>query len=192
MVKKCKLCGERCRRDGTCNVQKCDGFVPGRTGNHWQSCRLWYQLGEAANGVGAFVVGGFALSLLHRPDIRTGIASGMWLKRVVFDRASRLELLAVLYPAYWRWSTSMLLASISAKMTELLRADSHHRAEIIEAAWLAMAKRMDNYQVVSSHSERTVELLPRKRKPLAPGQTDISNYHPYSNPSSRRTGLREF
>jgi len=116
----------------------------------------------------------------------------MWLKRVVFDRASRLELLAVLFPAYWRWSTSMLLAGISAKMTELLRADSHHRAKIIEAAWLAMATHMDNYQVVSSRSERTVELLPRKRKPLAPGQEDIFNYHAYSNPSSRRTGLRDF
>ena len=55
--------------------------------------------------LGAFMVGGFASTLLHRHDIRVGIASGMFLKPVVPETAVRLELLMVLYPCYWKWSS---------------------------------------------------------------------------------------
>ena len=52
-----------------------------------------------------YVVGGSALTLLRRHDIRVGIASGMFLKTFVPDRSRRIEMLMMLYPAYWRWST---------------------------------------------------------------------------------------
>ena len=62
-------------------------------------------LGGAADTVGAYVVGGSALSLLHRHDIRVAIACGMVLRTFVPDRSRCIELLAMVYPAYRRWPT---------------------------------------------------------------------------------------
>ena len=53
-------------------------------------------LGGAADRIGVYVVGGSALTLLHRHDIRVGIASGMFLKTFVLDRSKRIELLTML------------------------------------------------------------------------------------------------
>ena len=54
----------------------------------------------AADRAGVYVHGGSALTLLHRRDIRVGIASGMFLKTFVPDRSKRIEILTMLYLAY--------------------------------------------------------------------------------------------
>ena len=92
-------------------------------------------------------MGGFAISLRHRHDIRVGIASGMLLRSVVLDGAPRVPLLAAMYRADWRWSTSMLLNSICARMHEFLRAQPLARAEILREAWAAMSNGVAKYQV---------------------------------------------
>ena len=142
-------------------------------------------------------MGGFAISLRHRHDIRVGIASGMLLRSVVLDGATRVALLAALYPAYWRWSTSMLLNSICARMHELLRAQPLARAEILREAWAAMSNEMAKCQVVGVRDKCKVSLLPRTEanRPRSKNNGSVDGlfrYHPFSNPSSRRTGLAEF
>ena len=58
--------------------------------------------GDASVMMGAFVAGGFALTLLHRHDIRVGIASGMYLQHFVREAAKRIEFfLSVVYLCYW-------------------------------------------------------------------------------------------
>ena len=84
---------------------------------HWKHKRQAKALGEdVASRLGAFIVGGFASTLLHRHDIRVGIASGMFLKPIVPETAKRLELLMALYPCYWKWSTAAVLRHLTPHM----------------------------------------------------------------------------
>ena len=96
----------------------------------------WYRLNvslpAACPFIGAFAQGGYIVSLLHRHDIRVGIASGMYLKQIIPDRALRLELLTVLYLCYWRWPTSKLLARVASASGEFLRAGPKGRADMLQ------------------------------------------------------------
>ena len=92
-----------------------------------------------------YVVGGSALTLLHRHDIRVGIASGMFLKSCVLDRSRRIEMLTMLYLAYWRWSTRDLVIAMHEHREELTvpgadaaascASAANRRADIYAAAW---------------------------------------------------------
>ena len=151
--------------------------------------RLESSLGKTSVNLGSFVVGGFAFSLLHRHDIRVAIASGMHLKQHVTDAARRLEMLAILYPCYWRWSTTMLVRTMVERMGELARSDDARRADILEKALGEMENHMDDYQVVGFRQERRVDLVRRSEAKRLKG--DVFRYHPFSNPASRRTGAQE-
>ena len=146
-----------------------------------------------ASRLGAFIVGGFACTLLHRHDIRVGIASGMFLKLVVPEAAKRLELLMSLYPCYWKWSTAAVLRHLTSHMDELLDAGAKGRARILKNAWRAMERQMSSRQVVGHRALRKVELLTRaearKITSIASGRF---GYHPHMNPASRRNGAQEF
>ena len=164
-------------------------------GEHGLLARLRPVLGPAADKVGAYIVGGFALTVEHRHDIRVGVASGEYLKRRgCVSTAARLELLAVLYLCYWRWSTSSLLGHLEAEMPRFERADSAGRAEMLEGAWSAMAADMAEFQVVGDRDRHEVQLVPRVQrhavKRAASGATFA--YDPCMNPSSRRNGEQQF
>ena len=145
-----------------------------------------------ASRLGAFIVGGFASTLLHRHDIRVGIASGMFLKPVVPETAVRLELLMFLYPCYWKWSTAAVLRYLTPRMDELLSAAAKGRARIFTNAWRAMERTMCRRQVVGHRAKRTVELLTRPEARKITSTGGRFGYHPYMNPAGRRTGAREF
>ena len=194
MVFRCEVCKLRARKDGSCRNESCAEFRGTLAGRHWMTKRLQSRLGDVQDRVGAFVAGGFVLTLLHRHDIRVGIASGMFLRHFVSDTARRLELLAVLYPCYWRWSTRLVLGAMAPRMDELVLADSNRRADIVQEAWDAMVVEMIPYQVVGFRLESRVDLLLRSD---AQSLTGVKNgkecfgYHPYSNPASRRNGSQE-
>ena len=197
MVRRCAVCKQRARDDdATCKNAVCSAYRPDQRGDHWIHKRKNAFLGPAAAKAGAFVAGGFAFSLQHRHDIRTGIASGMYLKHFVCDASIRMEILAVLYLCYWRWSTRSVLRFITqppARMEELLHADSNRRADILLAAINEMEAAFGPYQVVGFREERRVDLLLRSEsKRLGGGSAGCFRYHPYSNPASRRTGAQEF
>ena len=138
--------------------------------------------------LGAFMVGGFASTLLHRHDIRVGIASGMFLKVVVPDTAKRLELLMALYPCYWKWSTAAVLRHLTLHMGEFLGAEAEGRAHILANA---MEMEMSPLQVVGHRDRRKVELLTRAQARKITGTAQGRfGYHPYMNPASRRTGAQ--
>ena len=146
-----------------------------------------------ASRLGAFIVGGFASTLLHRHDIRAGIASGMFLKLVVPETVKRLEILTSLYPCYWKWSTAAVLRRLTSHMDELLGAEAEGRARILANAWRAMGTEMSSRQVVGHRTLRTVELLTRaEAKKITGSAVGRFGYHPYMNPASRRTGAQEF
>ena len=200
MVRRCALCETRARGDGTCKNGSCSDFRPHLRGHHWASKRITNTVrksfGPTSAVLGAFVVGGFALSRLHRHDIRTAIASGMYLKHFVSDAAKRIELLAVSYLCYWRWSTASVLRSITqplARMEEFLLADSDRRADMLLHAFNEMSKEMGPRHVVGSREACRVDLLFRSEsKGVLGGSKGCFGYHPYSNPASRRTGAQEF
>ena len=146
-----------------------------------------------ASRLGAFIVGGFAFSLLHRHDIRVGIASGMFLKRVVPEAAKRLELLMSLYPCYWKWSTAAVLRHLTSHMDELLDADAKGRARILGDAWRSMERQMSSRQVVGHRTLRKVELLTRaESRKITSTASGRFGYHPHMNPAGRRNGAQEF
>jgi hypothetical protein len=193
MVLWCEICKARARDDRSCKTPTCEKFRVPLRGKHWSSGRLQRAVGGISDRIGAFVTGGFALTLLHRHDIRVGIASGMYLRHFVRDAARRMELLAVLYCCYWRWSTKSILLALVPHMDELLRAEPLRRAEILLSAWEVMEQELSQYQVLGSRLERRVELRKRTEvRSLAGKAKDCFAYHPYMNPASRRTGAQEF
>ena len=120
MPRECPECNARTQRaDGTCKTAGCPKFRCDQRGCHWQQWRRERLLGGAADRVGVYVVGGSALALLHRHDIRVGIASGMFLKTFVPDRSRRIEMLTMLYLAYRRWSTRALVIAMHEHREEL-------------------------------------------------------------------------
>ena len=135
---KCESCHERARAGQSCKNEQCSKFRSKRDARSnsqkqiLQRRRLHTALGSTAAYVGAYVVGGFAVSLQHRHDIRVGIVSGMLLRSLVPDVATRLALLAAVFPSHWGWSTSMVLEAICARMNEFLRALPLARAEFFE------------------------------------------------------------
>ena len=140
----------------------------------------------------SFITGSFAFSLQHRHDIRVGIASGMYLKPLILDRAKRLELLAVLYPCYWRWSTKLMLERILAHLDQYLVADALGRSEIIEKALQSMTDGMADYQVVGFRTEHELELMLRSASKRLNGKaSDVFRYHPFMNPSSRTSAEKD-
>ena len=103
---------------------------------------------EVTNRIGAYVSGGRALTLAHRHDIRVGKAAALVLKRLVPDKTKQLELLIMLYPCYWRWSTEIVLKAIVANIDQLLAGDSMQRSQIVKGAYDSMILTMENYHVV--------------------------------------------
>ena len=118
-------------------------------------------LGNATQCLGAFVGGSFVFSLQHRHDIRVGIASGMYLRPLVPDRAKRLELLAVLYPCYWRWSTKLMLEPIVVDLGGYVVADALGRAKVILESMQSMTRELARYQVVAFRKEQRLVLMSR-------------------------------
>ena len=165
-----------------------------KRGGHWVRKKMVKALGEeVASRIGAFIVGGFAITLLHRHDIRVGIASGMFLKPVMPERVKRLELLMSLYPCYWKWSTAAMLRHLTPHMDELLGAAAKGRARLLDNAWRAMEDEMSPRQVVGHRAPETVELLMRaEAKNITSTAEGRFGYHPCMNPASRRTGAKEF
>ena len=89
--------------------------------------------------VNAWVDGGFILTLLHRHDIRVGIASAMYIRsHWCVSCALRLELLCVLHLCYWRWPTKMLLEAMEQRVEEYSLAQPLARAQIWREVWQIM------------------------------------------------------
>ena len=194
-VRRWNECKEPARYDGSCKKEGCPSYRAPLSRWHWKHKKeAEALLGEGvASRLGAFIVGGFASTLLHRHDIRVGIASGMFLKRVVPETAKRLELLMSLYPCYWKWSTAAVLRQLTPHMDELLGAEAEGRARILANAWCAMEIEMSPRQVVGHRTLRTVELLTRSEaRKITGSAVGRFGYHPYMNPASRRTGAQEF
>ena len=162
-----------------------------KVGSHWEQKRALEVLGDIYRKRGAYVVGGYACTLLHRHDIRVGIASGMYLRLYMPEAVNRIELLAALYPCYWRWSTSCVLRYVQPHMEELLSADSHRRADILQAAYDAMVAELQPFHVVGDRAQRRVDLFLRSEA-RSRRQVNCFGYHPFQNPASRRTGDVEF
>ena len=70
-----------------------------------------------------------------------------------------------------------------------MRSDAAKRADILEKALREMEDRMADYQVAGFRQERRVDLVQRSEAKRLDG--DVFRYHPFSNPSSRRTGAQE-
>ena len=192
--RRCKGCNEVARYDGSCKTEGCSCFRAPQYGCHWKHKKLAQTLGEeVAPRLGAFIVGGFASTLLHRHDIRVGIASGMFLKPVVPETALRVELLMCLYLCYWKWSTAAVLRNLTPRMDSLWRVTAKERARILENAWRAMEREMSSHQVVGHRDLHKVELLTRaEAKKITSVAESRFGYHPYMNPASRRTGGQQF
>ena len=161
--------------------------------------RLKTSLPAACPFIGAFVQGGYIFSLLHRHDIRVGIASGMFLKQIIPDRALRLELLTALYLCYWRWPTSKLLARVASASGEFLRAGPDGRADMLQRAFRDAADELRGFQVVSDVLDRSLTLMPcgeaKRLGSLWRRHLGFTRYwcsHPLMNPSSRLSGAAEF
>ena len=168
MPSRCALCSSRLRKDGTCSSQTCKLFRKPERGSHWRQTRFHQAqnggLGQLAGHVGAFVAGGFILTLNHRHDIRVAIASGMFLKTFLLNTPLRLEVLFLISPCYWKWSTGMLLGSVVARYFEWATADPVARADMWQSAWNSMAGAMSDMQVVVDTENFGVACLSRSRR----------------------------
>ena len=120
----CSGCGQRPREDGSCRNDECSQFAvrcDGR-GAHWKIKRLQVALGGTPRGcfaatrlVGDYTQSGLAASLLHRHDVREGVASGMFLRERITDTSLRLEVLCLVFLCYrkWRGAASIVRLVIS-------------------------------------------------------------------------------
>ena len=146
---------------------------------------LGHVLGTAWDKVGAYIVGGFALTLLHRHDIRVGAASGEYLRSAAPGATPvRLEILAVVFLCHWRRSTSSLRRSLARSLPRFQRADSAERADRLKGAWSSMEADMHGYQVVGYRDECKVELVLRQQRSRIRNAASgaIHAYHPCRNP----------
>ena len=193
MPLRCALCSSRVRKDGTCSSQLCEHFRESERGSHWRQTRFHHEaesgLGTLSRQVGAFVTGSFILTLKHRHDIRVAIASGMFLKMFLVYTPWRLEVLFLLFPCYWKWSTSRLLSSIVARYFEWANADSVARADMWQSAWDSMVNAMSDMQVVSENFGVACVSRSQAKNIIGKG---VFRYHAYMNPSSRRNGSYDF
>jgi len=126
----------------------------------------------------------------------------MFLKTFVPDRSRRIEMLMMLYPAYWRWSTRDLVIAMHEHREELTvpSADAaasgasaaSRRADIYAAALDKVEATMRDKQVVGYRDEHRVALLQRSEaRRITCSEEGRFGYHPISNPASRRTGASE-
>ena len=141
--------------------------------------------------MGAFVAGGFILTLNHRHDIRVAIASGMFLKTFLLNTPLRLEVLFLISPCYWKWSTGMLLGSVVARYFEWATADPVARADMWQSAWNSMAGAMSDMQVVVDTENFGVACLSRSEAKQIAGH-GVFKHHAFMDPSSRRNGSHDF
>ena len=198
MVLRCKKCKNRTDRlDGTCSTRACPRYRAPRRG--WRggtNAELKHALGPLRKAVGAWLDGGFVLTLLHRHDIRVIIASGMYIRKCWgVSRVMRLEILCVLHLCYWRWSTKLLLEEMEHRLQEYWVAQPLVRAKIWRDVWQLMEGKMEQVQVVAWSDSRTLEVMDRKdvkRARNAASGADFRAYHPYMDPSSRRSGAQQF
>ena len=78
-------------------------------GAHWKIKGLQDALGGkprgrfAATCLGDYIQGGLAASLLHRHDVRVGVAAGMFLRERITDTSLRLEVLCLVFLCYRKW-----------------------------------------------------------------------------------------
>ena len=152
-------------------------------------------LGPLLAAVNAWVDGGFILTLLHRHDIRVGIASSMYIRsRWSVSLALRLEVLCVLHLCYWRWSTKRLLEAMEPRMEEYSRAQPLARGQIWRQVWRVMEGDMGQVQVGAWSDSRELKIVARAdvKQIRARGDGDFRAHHAYMNPSSRRSGAQEF
>ena len=112
----------------------------------------------------------------------------MFLKMFLVYTPWRLEVLFLLVPCYWKWSTSHLLGSIVARYFEWTK-DSVARADMWQSAWDSMVNAMSDMQVVSENFG--VACLSRSEAKKINGK-GVFRYHAYMNPSSRRNGSHDF
>ena len=86
----------------------------------------------------------------------------MLLNTIVPDRSRRIEMLAMLHPAYWRRSTRELVIAMHEHRKEFAASGAgaaSRRADIYAAAWDTMEATMRDQQVVGYRDEQRVALL---------------------------------
>ena len=199
MAPVCPTCKGRVREwDLSCYNRDCSAFRPKRSGQHWRLKRLHGHVGDVAKCFGDFVQGGRCASLLHRHDVRTGVAAGMVLREdfAAASGALRVEILCVVFVCYWKWAPARILNYVLRHKDELLAADARGRADLYERAWeqAMLFLKPAECTVVCNRLEATVELRPRSQKPredrrIAP---DFFCYHPAMHPAKRRLSQCEF
>ena len=156
---------------------------------------------EAHRTIGSRVHGAPIISLRHRLDCRVGAAASAHLKRFIEDPALRMEALAALHFAYWRWPTQRLIDEMipatGGSDNVLLSARTPlTRAHRWKRAWNRVVRGLARFQVVCDESAApgaVASLAPRaseRRRRKEPARR--RRYHPFMNPSTRRTGHHYF
>ena len=195
----CSVCKQRSRGDGSCKNGECSQYAPLRCGKgkHWQIKRLQSALGnqDAATCLGDFIQGGLAASLLHRHDVRVGIASGIFLRERITDVSLRLEVLCLPFLCYWKWPSASILKSVASTLESLLASDAEGRASLYERFWDQATQdvRPEEFAVVCHRRRRTAQLFPKARvRSLGGNGADFFSYHSMMNPACRRLASEEF
>ena len=156
---------------------------------------------QAHRTIGSRVHGAPIVSLRHRLDCRVGAAASAHLKRFIEDPALRMEALAALHFAYWRWPTQRLIDEMipaTGGPDNVLLSASSPRARAVrwKRAWNRVVRGLARFQVVCDESAApgaVASLAPRlsdrQGRKKEPGRR---RYHPFMNPSTRRTGYHYF
>ena len=193
MARKC-ICNGRARADGSCSDSSCPKYrASGGLGRHWFSKRLFSSAGaNLAKRVGGYAIGGYILTLQHRHDVRVGIASGMFLKETLKDAVSRMFMLLMIFPCYWKWSTKVLLEGLVASKDDVLGPQPLARKEALKRVWAEVKRQMDDYEVVSWPKECRVELETDYSSACEAKQKGGFVYDPFRCPGVRQTGSETF
>ena len=149
--------------------------------------------------IGSRVHGAPIVSLRHRLDCRVGAAASAYLKRSIEDPALRMEALAALHFAYWRWPTQRLIdemipATGGSDNVPLSATTPRRRAQRWKRAWNRVVRGLARFQVVCDESAApgAVALAPRVSGSQRRKEPARRRYHPVMNPSTRRTGYHYF
>ena len=199
---------------------------PGQTASQKSSCRCWPRLvrrrpqatvsalqtrlapdlvaafPQAHRTIGSRVHGAPIVSLRHRLDCRVGAAASAYLKRFIKDPALRMESLAAVHFAYWRWPTQRLIdemipATGGSDNVPLSATTPRQRAQRWKRAWNRVVRGLARFQVVYDESAApgaAVALAPRVSSDRQRRRKEPARrwYHPFMNPSTRRTGHHYF
>ena len=154
---------------------------------------------HAHRTIGSRVHGAPIVSLRHRLDCRVGAAASAYLKRFIEDPALRMEALAALHFAYWRWPTQRLIdamipATGGSDDAPLSATTPRQRAQRWKRAWHQVVRGLDGFQVACDASAvpGAVALVPREPEPQRKKDRPRRRYHPIMNPSTRRNGHHYF